>query len=375
MEIISYFDSNSSFAVQDIPLVQKPAARRPIAKPVVKAECIEVVTALTIRTRIVLIAMCAALLLSVAVVSLVLHGQSFAKPVDFNEGMLFEEQVLASSMHDFVGASSTADAFEVEALALLELSKNTVLYTEPVEFKNYTVKSGDSIHSISNKFGLSNISTLIGINDIENVRLLYVGETLKVPSVDGLLYTVKSGDTLDSIAVAYTTSIEEILDVNDLESASLVVGEDLFIPGAVLDSETLRLSMGELFVHPLRISYRVSSEYGYRADPFSGVRSFHTGTDFAVAKGTPVRSAMSGYVSTVGYSNIYGYYVIVEHGNGYQTLYAHFMSPAPVKKGQSVTQNTVVGYVGSTGYSTGNHLHLSVYKNGTLVSPRTIINY
>ena len=371
MEIISYFDSNSSFAIQDMPISQRPRVR----KPVVNTEYIEVVSSLTKKTRLVIVALCVALLLSVSVVSLVLHLQTFSNPIDFNEGILFEEQVLTSSMHDFVGATSTADVFEVEALALLDLSKNTALYSEPVKYVDYTVKSGDSIHSISNKFGLNNISTLIGINDIENVRLLYVGETLKIPSVDGLLYTVKSGDTLDSLAVAYTTSIEEILDVNDLESATLVAGESLFIPGAVLDSATLRLSMGELFVHPLRISYRVSSEYGYRADPFSGVRSFHTGTDFAVAKGTPVRSAMSGYVSTVGYSNIYGYYVIVEHGNGYQTLYAHFMSPAPVKKGQSVTQNSVIGYVGSTGYSTGNHLHLSVYKNGTLVSPRTIINY
>ncbi len=371
MEIISYFDSNASFAIQDFVPTQRPVVRR----PVINSECIEVVTSLTKRTRIVIISLSVALLLSVAVVSVVQHFQSFSNLVTFNEGKLFEEQVLTSSMHDFIGQKAIAEASEKEVLALLNETKNTVLYTEPVEFVDYIVKSGDSIHSINNKFGLNSLSTLIGINDIENVRLLHVGQKLKVPSIDGLLYTVKSGDTLDSISKAYTISLEEILDVNDLESSALLKGDKLFIPGAVLDSNTLRLSMGELFVHPLRTEYRISSPYGYRADPFTGVRSFHTGTDFAVPRGTPVRSAMSGYVSTVGYSNIYGYYVIVTHGNGYQTLYAHFMSPAPVKKGQSVTQNSVIGYVGSTGYSTGNHLHLSVFKNGTLVSPATILNF
>ncbi len=365
MEIISYFHSNSSFAMQDSQSIKYSA-------PV---EYIEAVSSMTKAARLVIVSLCGVLILSVAVVSAVLHFRSFSNPVVFNEGVLFEEQVFSSSMQGFIGMTSVSEVHEIEALALLQETKGKELYSEPVSYSTYTVQSGDSIHSISNKFGLSNISTLIGINDIENVRLLHVGTKLMVPSVDGLLYTVKSGDTLDKLATTYTTTIEEILDVNDLDSVALQQGATLFIPGAVLDSERLRLSMGELFVHPLRTSYRVSSPYGYRADPFTGVRSFHTGTDFAVPKGTPVRASMSGYVSTAGYSNIYGYYVIVEHGNGYQTLYAHFMQPAPVKKGQSVNQNTVIGYVGSTGYSTGNHLHFSVYKKGVLVSPNTIINY
>ena len=81
---------------------------------------------------------------------------------------------------------------------------------------------------------------------------------------------------------------------------------------------------------------------------------------------------MNGKVAFVGWSNVFGNYIIVNHPNGYQTLYGH-LSASRVKKGQSVTQATVIGLVGSTGYSTGAHLHFTVYKNGRLVNPSSVL--
>ena len=82
---------------------------------------------------------------------------------------------------------------------------------------------------------------------------------------------------------------------------------------------------------------------------------------------------MSGKIIAVGFTNVYGNYVIIDYENGYQTLYAHMYKPCPLKKGQRVNQGTQIGQVGNTGYSTGPHLHFTVYKNGKLIDPLTVL--
>ena len=246
-------------------------------------------------------------------------------------------------------------------------------FSEPVKYQHYKVRSGDTISGIAIKFGLRNISTLISVNDIGNVRQLAAGQKLRIPSVDGILYTVKSGDSLNAIADKYKIKLSDLLDVNDLSKETLTAGQQLFIPGVGLDSGTLRNAMGELFTMPISAKFRWSSPYGYRSDPFTGVKTFHTGTDMACPTGTPILASMSGRIMKVGNMHrIYGNYVIIDHGNGYQTLYAH-MSKTLVAKGQWVSQGTRIGLVGSTGYSTGPHLHFTVYKNGKLVDPMSIL--
>ena len=246
------------------------------------------------------------------------------------------------------------------------------LLSQPVEYQTYKVKSGDTISGIAKKFGLTNISTLISVNDIGNVRQLGAGQKLKIPSIDGIIYSVKSGDTLQKIAADNNIKLENLLDVNELTTETLTVGQQLFLPGVGLDQKTLQSRMGELFILPISASFRWSSPYGWRADPFTGVQSFHTGTDMACPEGTPILAAMSGKIADVGYNRTYGNYIIINHGNGYQTLYAH-MSKAIATKGQYVTQGTKIGLVGSTGYSTGPHLHFMVYKNGNRIDPMTVL--
>ena len=249
---------------------------------------------------------------------------------------------------------------------------SAALLSQPVEYQTYKVKSGDTISGIAKKFGLTNISTLISVNDIGNVRQLGAGQKLKIPSIDGIIYTVKAGDSLNSIANANNIKLENILDVNELTTETLTVGQQLFLPGVGLDQKTLQSRMGELFILPISASFRWSSPYGWRADPFTGVRSFHTGTDMACPEGTPILAAMSGKISEVGNNRTYGNYIIINHGNGYQTVYAH-MSKTIAKKGQWVTQGSKIGLVGSTGYSTGPHLHFMVYKNGNRIDPMTVL--
>ena len=135
------------------------------------------------------------------------------------------------------------------------------------------------------------------------------------------------------------------------------------------------------FICPLKSYSRMSSEYGWRKNPVSGVNKLHAGTDFAAPGGTPIYAAASGYVQVAGWSSGgYGNYVIIYHGkmsdgNSYTTLYGHMRSVA-TSAGKYVQQGQLIGYVGSTGNSTGNHLHLEVWKGGNkanAVNPRNYI--
>ena len=135
------------------------------------------------------------------------------------------------------------------------------------------------------------------------------------------------------------------------------------------------------FICPLKSYSRISSEYGWRKNPVTGVNKLHAGTDFAAPGGTPIYAAASGYVQVAGWpSGGYGNYVIIYHGkmsdgNQYSTLYGHMRSVA-TSAGKDVQQGEVIGYVGSTGNSTGNHLHLEVWKGGSkanAVNPRGYI--
>lgn len=135
------------------------------------------------------------------------------------------------------------------------------------------------------------------------------------------------------------------------------------------------------FACPLKSYSRISSEYGYRVNPVTGVYKLHAGIDFAAASGTPIYAAAGGYVQVAGWSTGgYGNYVIIYHGkmtdgNSYTTLYAH-MSKIATTAGTYVAQGDLIGYVGTTGNSTGNHLHLEVWQGGSKansVDPRNYI--
>ena len=294
----------------------------------------------------------------------------------FDSNFNYEYEALSGAMSRFAMYDTLADNIDENGNVLSEdgsiLTAASVGIGEKVTFQTYTVKAGDSISTISRKFGLSNISTLIAVNDISNVRTLRSGQKLRIPSTDGLVYKVQAGDSLNSLSIKYHVSVEEILDANDLSSDTLAKDMSLFIPGAKMDSTQLRKAMGELFTYPIKASWRLTSKFGPRKDPFTGVASSHTGIDMACPTGTPIRAAMSGRVAYVGWSNIFGNYVIINHAGGYQTLYGH-MSQTLAKKGQNVDQSTKIGLVGSTGYSTGPHLHFTVYKNGNLVDPLTLL--
>ena len=245
-----------------------------------------------------------------------------------------------------------------------------VNYVSVVSFHEHTVKKGETVSGIAGRAGLRNIGTLLSVNGIDNARRISIGQVLTVPSIDGLLHTVKKGETLADISAAYKVSVTALLDANDLTETNLAIGQKLFVPGAALSAFDLRKALGELFMYP--ITGRLTSPFGYRADPFTGARSFHSGIDLAAPTGTPVKVTLDGKVVETGLNRIFGNYVIVSHDRGYQSLYGH-LHTIRAKRGTYITQGTVIGTVGSTGYSTGSHLHLSIYKNGKMIDPLSVL--
>jgi murein DD-endopeptidase MepM/ murein hydrolase activator NlpD len=261
--------------------------------------------------------------------------------------------------------------------ALVVEADTVIGIPEPEEFSKpqmllytaYVVNPGDTISDLARNFGL-NQDTLISYNGIKQTRLLQIGQVLKIPNQDGLLYTVKNGDTLTAIAEKYQADMGAIQTVNELFSEKITVGSGLFIPGARLDWVDLQEINGDLFAWPV-YGY-LTSRYGYRVSPFTGARQFHSGIDIGAAMGTPIRAAMGGRVSAVGYDDAYGNYVVITHHAGYRTLYGH-MSVVRVKQGSYIGTGERIGDVGSTGRSTGPHLHFTVYKNGVTVNPRNLL--
>lgn len=241
---------------------------------------------------------------------------------------------------------------------------------EGLWYQVYVVKKGDIPGQIAEAFGVT-VDTLISFNDIRNTRAIRIGSFLKIPNMNGILHEVAPGDTLDSIAAKYSISPDRVAEVNRLDSGILREGRKLFLPDARLSSFTLREINGDLFKWPIR--GWITSWYGWRDDPFSGTRTFHTGIDIGAPHGAPVRAAMEGRVSVTGYNAVSGNYVILSHHSGYSSMYAH-LDRIDVRKGQSVSIGTRIGTVGTTGYSTGSHLHFTVLKNGRTVNPMLVLN-
>jgi murein DD-endopeptidase MepM/ murein hydrolase activator NlpD len=289
------------------------------------------------------------------------QGPGFLEP-----GLIepLEDSRSEQSMASYVGAGlSSSPEGEGEEEIPLDLM-------EGFSWGSYTVKRGDTVSGIAADHHLS-MDAIIASNGIANVKRLREGEKLRLPNMDGIPYTVKRGDSISKISGAMGVPKEAILDANDIQNDAIAQGTVLFIPGARMKREELKMAMGDLFIYPIR--GRLTSSFGWRNDPISGVRRHHSAIDLAAPTGTPIKASQDGKVSVVSYNATYGRFVILEHGSGYQTMYAH-MSLVSVKEGVSLIQGAKIGEVGSTGYSTGPHLHFAVYKNGRPVNPLEFLN-
>ena len=219
----------------------------------------------------------------------------------------------------------------------------------------YEVTPGDTVAGIAQRFSVSP-ETIIWANQLGDGDLISVGEKLLILPVDGVLHTVASGDTLDSIARRYGVEWRAIFDYEPnqlVDSNSLVVGQKLTVPG------------GE----PKEGLWLAWPTYGYMTQYF---HAYHQGIDIAAPTGTPLYAAASGrVVKAVKLAWSYGWYLVIDHGYGFETLYGH-CSQFAVGVGERVERGQIIAWMGSTGRTTGPHLHFEVRYNGQAVNP---LNY
>jgi len=259
---------------------------------------------------------------------------------------------------------------------LINSVENRITYlltrTKGIRFFIYKVKPGDNLWKIAKKQHYS-VHTIIGCNPQLKTYNVSVNQKLLIPSSGGSLHPVQEGDTWSSIAEKYEIEEDVLRKTNYLIPDDLTDVSYIFIPGRRPAVELLNQDMQEkyalrdLFVSPL--NGRLSSFFGTRKHPVTGKISKHGGLDIAVKTGTPVAAAASGVVivasTDVGH---YGTAVFIDHKNGYITHYGH-LSKILVKVGQKVRQGQIIAKSGSTGRSTGPHLHFTVKKNGVNMDP------
>lgn len=234
------------------------------------------------------------------------------------------------------------------------------------EISTYRVESGDTFSSIARKNGIS-VNTILWANNLTRTSALKPGQVLVILPVTGIEHTVRKGETVASLSKKYGGTIDDIISYNGLTAGEgLKVGDTIIIP----DGEPAAAPAKSTSVKSsVKRSVSLPTVSGF-SNPLPAGRCTQTrhgnnGVDIAAPNGTPIYAAAAGTAIVAldngGYNGGYGNYIVINHTNGTQTLYAH-MSRTATTVGATVTKGELIGYVGNTGKSTGNHLHFEVHK-------------
>lgn len=225
-------------------------------------------------------------------------------------------------------------------------------------FYSYTVAEGDSIYGLSARFSVP-YATIVTVNRLPSADSLRPGTRIVVPSVPGLFVPTAAQNELEQLMI-------ELRREQEAQQVTVIHEEQpvpfRFFPGADFSPDERKAFLGLLFRHPVPQA-PITSPFGNRNHPITGTYGLHAGVDYGAAPGSPVRAARSGTVTRVGTDPIMGNYVLIEHAGGFETFYGHLQS-AVVTLNQRVESGTMIGLVGSTGVSTGPHLHFEIRHNG-----------
>ncbi|MEK7096859.1 MAG: M23 family metallopeptidase [Patescibacteria group bacterium] len=249
------------------------------------------------------------------------------------------------------------------------------VYSVKPEIISYRVLGGDNLASIAKKFNLS-VNSIKWSNNLKN-DLIKPGQILEIPPFDGIIHKVETGETVYSIAKKYQVSAQNIVNFplnyfTDSDTFSINSGQTLFVPEGVIENKPIIQTQ---FIATIQAGARGSSNFIW---PTSGGITqypviYHMALDIANPSSPPVLAADGGTVIYAGCLNWgYGCHVIIDHGNGYQSLYGHLSSYSP-NMGDSVSQGSQIGVMGSTGRSTGMHLHFEIRSGGQLLNPLSFL--
>jgi murein DD-endopeptidase MepM/ murein hydrolase activator NlpD len=249
------------------------------------------------------------------------------------------------------------------------------------EIIQYQVQDGDTVSSIAQKFGIST-DTIMWQNNLSSKDAIRLGQTLQILPVDGVLHKVQKGDTIYSISKKYDVDPQEIISfpfntfVND-ETFELAIGQTIIVPHGVMPAPSTGIPAAPRAKQVTPDAGTVVAT-GSFAWPTNGIITqryswYHKAIDIANRAAPSILAADAGKVIAAGWNSTgYGNHVIIDHNNGYRTLYGH-MSQILVTVGQTVNRGDKIGVMGSTGRSTGTHLHFEVIQNGVHINPLGVL--
>ncbi len=248
---------------------------------------------------------------------------------------------------------------------------------EKGSIQEYEVVSGDTIEKIAEKFNVTP-ETILWANDLKKTSQIHVGQKIVIIPVSGASYLIKSGDTISQISEKFNISQKELIEFNKLEDGKIQIGEVIIIPGAKRSVEKKDKEKEDnkntkkedkknnkkekkdkggknenkrYFIRPVKNGIKTQGIHG------------HNAVDIASAEGTAIIASADGVVSLIrggdAWNGGYGNYIVLNHKNGVQTLYAH-LSKIEVDKGDKIKQGQKIGEMGNTGRSTGTHLHFEI---------------
>lgn len=292
------------------------------------------------------------------------------------------------SLVDLTALGATPD-IDFDYLGEEHVTPITALVARPVpttpsvaprtEITKYVVQSGDTASTIAEELGLS-LTTVLWANKLTVTSYIRPGQELTIPPLDGVLHVVKKGDTVEKLARTYQSEVRDIVAWNRLgEDGALAVGETVVVPGGKQPAPPARRvsSPGALFTGA-RPPDGTSPGTGQLFWPVAARRFTqyfgwrHTGVDIAGPTGTAVYAANDGVVEFSGWGRGYGQHIIIDHGNAMKTRYAH-NAKNYVTRGENVKRGQTIAAMGSTGRSTGPHLHFEVIINGKFRNPLEFI--
>lgn len=274
-------------------------------------------------------------------------------------------------------SSSSAIQQTVVSYNPYENPLSTVVSIKPRDkVENYTVRDGDTLASIAKQFDIS-VDTIKWANNLKT-ETIHPGNVLKIAPVTGIVHKVASGENIYTIAKKYKVDAQNIVnfpfnDFTDLDTFALAPGQTLYVPQGVIEEEKPRINTQ--FFAQIQAGVKGSTTFIW---PTSGSISqypiwYHMALDIANPGMPAVIASDTGTVTYAGcLAYGYGCHVIIDHGNGYQSLYGH-LSRIAVSPGQAISQGQSIGTMGSTGRSTGTHLHFEIRSSGTLVNPLSFL--
>ena len=299
--------------------------------------------------------------------------------------------------NDSSRVEDTLDEVRVRQMRVAVLKEKV----EPLKVSAYVVVQGDSLWSISNSQNIE-LDTLVGSNTFKSSATLHPGAVLRIPNQDGIFYILKKGEKIEAVCKRYGVDMKRLRQVNHtVDIVSLKEGDEIFLPdarpealteprqeeavnkklaskpapaaakktpAAPVSRKTAAPAKGGSRSYRWPLMGRINSPFGWRQHPITKRRDFHTGIDIKANRGAAIRGARGGKVVYSGWMGGYGKVLVVEHADGQSTLYAH-CSALLVGQGAKVSQGQNIAQVGTTGRTTGPHLHFEVRKGNSPVNP------